>query len=278
MFVLLTSIIGFTSIPPEGDVTAPVVSGSFPHALLDSVQRRYVDGAGRVDYARLRDNPDNLDRYYRLLATYSPDSHSDLFPTEVSRLAYWINAYNAAVLKTVLEYYPIATVSDVEPPKLLFFMSDRSGFFYFQKLEFGGEEINLYDLEHDIVRKRFADPRIHFALNCASLGCPRLPQRAFSAENLEAELESETRRFVNEERNVRIDHEQQVIHLSSIFSWYDSDFLDWYGQRYPKPEPALLDYISLYLPSEKAAGLTASASYEIRVIPYDWGLNDQADD
>ena len=278
MVLLLTSIIGFTSIPPDGDLAAPVVSGSFSHALLDSVQRLYVDEAGRVDYARLLDDPVDLDRYYRLLATYSPDSHADLFPTEASRLAYWINAYNAAVLKAVLEYYPIATVGDVKSPKLLFFMPDRSGFFYFQKLEFGGESINLYDLEHDIVRSRFADPRIHFALNCASLGCPRLPQRAFSAENLEAELELETRRFVNEERNVRIDHEQQVIHISSIFSWYDSDFLDWYGQRHPTSEPALLDYISLYLPSEKAARLNGSSDYEIRFIPYDWGLNDQAHD
>lgn len=268
---------GCTTIrPAENMAPSSVPTPVFKHELLDSALGRHVDDAGRVDYAALTRDPD-LERYYCLVSLYSPVSHPELFPTESSRLAYWINGYNAAVLKTVLQYYPISSVSDVKPPFLLFFLPENSGFFYFQRPIFGGESTSLYDLEKDVIRKRFGDPRIHFALNCASRGCPQLPRTAFSSDNLEEELDREARRFLAQERNFRIVDEEQAIYLSSLFSWYEEDYLDWYRREFPGAEPGILDYVRLYLPESKAEEIARLAdTYEIRFTPYDWQLNDQA--
>jgi hypothetical protein len=248
----------------------------FSHDDFGRMLQRFVDDQGLVDYARLKNDPEDIDRYYLLLSTYSPDSYPSLFPTEQSKLAYWINAYNAAVIKTVLNYYPISSVEDVEPPAALFFLPDKSGFFLFQRLTFGGETTSLYYLENGVIRKRFRDPRIHFAINCAARGCPRLPRRPFTAERLNDELDHETRKFLSEERNLRVDHQEKTIYLSSIFDWYESDFLDWYKERYPQQEATLPNYVALYLSEEESTELRRSAgSYEVRFIPYDWRLNDK---
>ena len=274
-FALLLS--GCTTIRPVPFTEPPQPPQPvFSHELLGQVLHRFVDTEGRVDYLALRDSVKDLEHYYLLLATYSPDSHPPLFPTSDHRLAYWINAYNAATLKAVLHHYPIASVMDVETPAPLFFLPQGSGFFALQRLIFGATAISLYDVENDIVRPRFAEPRVHFALNCASAGCPRLPNRAFSAANLDTELERETRNFLSEGRNFHIDHAEKTISLSSIFQWYEEDFLNWYREEFAGQQATLLKYVALYLPPRRAAELRRSeATYRLQFTPYDWRLNDQ---
>jgi len=248
---------------------------TFSHEDFDRVLHRFVDDQGRVDYTALKNDPHDLERYYLLLSAYSPDSHPLLFPTESSKLVYWLNAYNATVIKTVLTYYPLSSVGDIGPPLLLFFLPQQSGFFLFQRVTFGGKTTNLYFLEHRVIRKRFADPRVHFALNCASRGCPHLPRQAFTAERLDEQLDHEARKFLAEERNFTIKHQEKTVSLSSIFDWYESDFLSWYQDKFPGQEATLLNYVALYASAEKAGELQRAASYEVRFIPYDWRLNDQ---
>lgn len=258
---------------PERDVgSAPQI---FSHEDFARVLRRFVNEEGQVDYAALQRDSRELDRYYRQLSTDSPDSTPLLFPTENDRLAYWLNAYNAAVMKTVLTYYPISSVGDIKPPVLLFFFPAKSGFFFFQRVTFGGKTTSLYFLEHRVIRKRFADPRVHFALNCASGGCPRLPRYAFTAEHLDEQLEHETRKFLTEERNLSIDHQDRTVWLSSIFDWYEDDFLDWTRRQLPGQKVTLVDYVALHVEAERGAELQRAASYRVRFIPYDWRLNDQ---
>ena len=272
----LCTLVGCTAIkPPPGAGQMLTAPGTFSHDDLDRVLHRFVDEQGQVDYAALKNNAADLDRYYFLITAYSPDSHPDLFPTPQSKLAYWLNAYNAAVIKTVLTYYPISSVGDIRPPLALFFFPDKSGFFLFQRVTFGTKSTSLYVVEHQVIRARFADPRVHFALNCASLGCPRLPQDAFSAEQLDTQLNRETRRFLSEERNLAIDHQEKTVWLSSIFDWYEGDFLQWYQSQFPGKKAKLLDYVALYVPQEKAEELQRTATYQIRFIPYDWRLNEQ---
>ncbi len=247
----------------------------FSHDDFTRLLSRFVNDQGRVDYTALQNDARDLERYYLLLSTYSPDSHPDLFPTAQSKLAYWLNAYNAAVIKTVLTYYPISSVGDIRPPLLFFFLPHKSGFFLFQRVTFGGETTSLYFLEHRVIRTRFADPRIHFALNCASGGCPRLPRQAFTAEQVDEQLDHEARRFLAEERNLVIDHENKIVSLSSIFQWYESDFLTWLQHQFPGRKATLLDYVALYVSAEKAEELQRAASYAVRFLPYDWRLNDQ---
>jgi hypothetical protein len=278
LFGFLLALVGCAAItlgiPPKPVVAAPQ---TFSHEDFDRVLQRFVDNQGRVDYAALKNDASTLERYYHSLTLYSPDSHPALFPTRQSKLAYWINAYNAAVIKTVVTHYPISSVIDVKRPSLFFFLPRKSGFFLFQRVTFGGATTSFYYLEQRVIRKRFAEPRVHFALNCASMGCPQLPRRAFTAEHLDKELDREARKFLSEKRNLRIDHEQKVVFLSTIFDWYKKEFLTWYQDRFPGQKATLLSYVASYAPSEKAEALRMEeSSYQVRFIPYDWRLNDQS--
>ncbi len=257
-----------TTIRPDPRLAVDTAD-TFSHDAFDRVLREHVDSQGLVDYGGLVDDPADLDLYYRQIASISPDNRPDRFGNDTERLTYWLNAYNASVMKAVIEAYPISEVGDVGFPFW------KIGFFVQQKIVLGGESMSLYHLENAVVRDRFRDPRIHFALNCASASCPRLPDRAFQPAMLEQRLEEETHRFINETRNVRVDHAERILHLSSIFDWYETDFTVWPAQELP-PSPTLIDYIRLYADTELKEDLARAREYEVRFNPYDWSLNDRA--
>ena len=266
-----------TTVRPPLPGPEPGSVRAFSYGDFDAFLRRTVDDLGQVDYAAAAADRADLDRYLGQLAAVSPDSHPALFPTPADRLAYWINAYNASVISLVLAYYPIASVTDVRAPFPLRFLLPRpAGFFVFQRVELGGVAMSLYHLETGLVRERFADPRIHFALNCASAGCPRLPAEAFTPDALEAQLERETRRFLGEPRNVRVNGDTQTLHLSAIFDWYDDDFTDWLAQVHPDEEPTLASYVRVAAPAGTAEALRRCAGCRVEFVPYDWSLNDAA--
>lgn len=276
-FVLVAAAVAMT-----GCTTLPVPAwqgeggdAPFSNTDLDSFLARFVDDAGGVDYPGAKRDRGDLSRYVGRVAVVSPDSRPALFTSDDDRLAYWINAYNAWVLHAVLERYPIASVRDVRPPRPLFFLPRLAGFFYLQRVTVGGEEMSLLDLENRLVRKRFADPRIHFALNCASESCPRLLRHAFHGDGLERALEAEARHFVGDPRNVRIRPEAGVVHLSSIFDWYEEDFVGWMEAQHPTAPATLLGYLALYLNEDASARLASCTDCRIEFIPYDWTLNDQ---
>ncbi len=256
-----------TRIDPRRPATPPP---AFSHEAFDAVLDRFVDGHGDVDYDALAGDRGGLDAYYGELAAVSPRSHPRLFPSREEALAYWINAYNAAVLVTVLEHYPIDGVGDVPAPLalrplLVFGQSRLAGFFYFQQVTLGGESMNLLDLENEIIRA-FGEPRIHYAINCASRGCPPLSMEAFEGDRLEAQLDHAARRFFGEANALRIDHDTREVWLSSILDWFREDF-----------DRDLLSEVRPHLPAERQAELDEARSYELRFIPYDWGLNRAGD-
>ncbi|MHC4813766.1 MAG: DUF547 domain-containing protein [Planctomycetota bacterium] len=277
LLVLLAALsLAMTPIPPVGGEPVRFASGHFEHGLWDAILDRFVDENGRVDYRALQQEPDDLERYYQAVANYSPDSHPEMFPDRDSRLCYWINAYNAAVIKTVLTHYPIASVSDVKPIWYLGFMPENSGFFLFQEPVFGGRSLPLYDLEHNVIRRRFKEPRIHFALNCASVGCPRLPRQAFRPKTLQQDLDREAKKFFAEERNLRIDHQARKIYLSSLMEWYAGDFsVRW--TPLPELHDPILIAVWCILPDGRRRELEQASAdrYAIEFTPYDWQLNDQ---
>ncbi len=277
-FIILSTLTlsACTTIRPIDSSIAPAQSQRFSHEDFDRVLHRFVNDNGRVDYTGLKADSEQFERYYQQVALYSPDNSSSSFKHESDRLAYWINAYNAAVIKTVLSYYPISSIEQVKPPLALFFLPDKTGFFVFQKPSFGRSTTSLYYLENSVIRKRFAEPRVHFALNCASRGCPKLPRYAFNGDQLQQQLDFEARKFFSESRNFKIDHETQTVYLSSILDWYHDDFVDWHQAQYPEQEASLLKYVALYVKPEQASFLRGKgAAYGIEFLPYDWGLNDQ---
>lgn len=246
------------------------------HTDFDGFLQRHVDAAGRIDYAAALDDSADLDRYVAWLARVSPDSHPDQFPRVEDQLAYWINGYNATVIRKVLDHYPIASVRDARS-RWLFFLPRLAGFFVIEQVELGGRRIGLRALENEIIRKRFREPRVHFALNCASQSCPTLPNRAFRADALETELARETRRFLSNPAHFRVDTKERRVTVSAIFKWYEGDYRDWLKSQHPERPATLLSYLAVEAPTPAAAAALADcADCRIAFFDYDWRLNDQA--
>ena len=231
----------------------PTSGESFSHELFDQVLQEHVDEAGQVNYTKLKANPEKLEAYLDLLA-FSAN------PKELpynAQLAFWVNAYNALVIKGVVDRYPITSVRKVKR---------FSGFFYRLKFWVAGKTYTLDYIEHDIIRKEFVDPRVHFVLGCASSSCPPLANRAYTADTIEERLEIATFNFVQNPEQVRIDRAERHLYLSKIFKWYEDDFKEGYD--------GAVDFLADYLPPEDTEFLE-STEVKLRYLDYDWTLNDQ---
>lgn len=212
------------------------------------VLEQVVDSAGRIDFAKLRQDPVSLDELVDFVAMVDPSTRLQLYPDRHAKMAYYLNTYNILAMHGVLR----ANVPDsLGGIRKLFF-------FYLQKFSVGGRDISLYALENDVIRP-MGDERVHFALNCMVKGCPKLPRVAFSADIIDAQLDSAARTFINDERNVRPDAAAKEVWLSAIFRFYTADFL--------AHAPSLIAYINRYrlqpLPT----------SFAVRFLDYDWKVN-----
>ncbi|MCH2187058.1 DUF547 domain-containing protein, partial [Myxococcota bacterium] len=212
--------------------------------------------------------------YYARLAEFSPDRNPDLFPTQENALAYWLNAYNASAIALVVAHYPISSVKDVRSDAL-FFLPKLAGFFVLEHVVLGGQKMNLKTLEDKIIRNRFKDPRVHFALNGASRSGPRLRRRAFEGPKLSLQLEAAAFFFIRETRNVSIDPTQGQIVLSPIFKLYRDDFVHWLQINRPDQPASLLNYIAPYLDAQQTNALARCRDCEIEFREFDWALNNQ---
>ena len=212
---------------------------------------------GGVDYAGLKRDRGGLDAYLRSLARARPAA----LP-EDEALAFWINAYNAVVIHHVLDRYPgIRSVEDVD------------GFFDELTFPVAGEELTLDEIE---TRGRaLGDPRIHFAVVCASTSCPDLLAEPYAAARLDRQLRDQTRRFLSDEsKGLRHDAAGGVLWLSSIFKWYAGDFTGGSTVVAFFARGGVLDWVREHTPPEIARRLRG-ADPSVRYLEYDWGLNDR---
>jgi Protein of unknown function, DUF547/Radical SAM superfamily len=249
----------------------------------DRLLRRVTSPEGRVDYERLLEHRALLDEFLTLLAAASPESHARLFPTTEDGLAYWINAYNAFTLAGIAEEYPITSV-----------WKTRDGQFFQRRRHLaGGRAVSLDDIEHTILRSGFREPRIHFAINCASNGCPPVRPEAYRGEGLRDTLRRATETFLSSEWNCRVDHATRRIHVSRLFKMYAEDFAgagsgrgEYHALR-PHVDGAAdgalaaggtrEDYrrgVLRFIADHSGLELDAIDGYEVVYNVYDWGLND----
>jgi hypothetical protein len=236
-----------------GTVDSTPVVTAFSHERFNRVLQGYVDAKGQVNYRALKKSPKDLEAYLDQLAATSPED----LPRQ-AQLSFWINAYNALTIKGVIDHYPTKSVRKVKP---------FGGFFSRIKFQVGGKSYTLNDIEHDIIRGEFIEPRIHFALVCASGGCPILASRAFAPDTLDEQLDDATFNFINTPEKVRLDRQNRVLYLSKIFEWYEEDFKDTHD--------SMRAFIADYL-SETDATFIEQDDVTIRYLDYDWTLNDQA--
>lgn len=246
---------------------SPAWSATFDHDDWDTLLSEHVhwqrDGvASAVDYDGFAADRDTLSGYLSSLSALSTDRFQALSRPE--RLAFLINAYNAFTVELILR-------QENRPESIRDIGSIFSGPWSRRFFTLLGEERTLDELEHQMIRGNPAlmDPRIHFAVNCASVGCPALRPQAYTGERLEAQLADSTRRFLSDRRRNRYDAEDQVLRVSSIFDWYEEDFEDSAG--------SLADYLLRYadalaLPAGARRNLEAGDP-PIRFLDYDWSLN-----
>jgi hypothetical protein len=243
---MLALAAGCASVPGP-QVAAPTGE---PIDAWTRVLERFVDERGRVDFDGLARDRADLDRYVAWVYAVGPNNRPEQFPTPQHVLAYHLNAYNALAMYNVIE--------DGIPTALTGFK--KIDFFLLRRIRVGGESTSLYTYENSVIRK-LGDERIHFALNCMSIGCPRLPREPFRAATLDAVLDREARFFFGESRNLMVDDPARAVRVSEILRFFTGDFL--------AKSPSLVAYVNRY------RATPIPADYAVSFIPYDWTVNTQ---
>lgn len=247
----------------------------FSHEVFEGLLRRFVDRSGNVDYQGWLESPGDrqrLDSYLTAVGRFSPESTPARFETRQDELAYWIYAYNAYVISSILDNWPLESVTNVKAPLELV---KGLGFFYQNRYVFGGKPYSLYAVENDIIRENYRDARTHFVLNCGSGSCPALRSELPTGDALEPSLQKAATDFVSDTRNVSIDHGNKEIVLSAIFKWFRSDFINDLRRRGLPADRGLVDYVASVAPPGLSEELSATEGYDIIFSEYDWAVNQQ---
>lgn len=228
---------------------------SFDHSGWDRLLHQHVDEAGRVAYLDLQtQSAVAFGDYLAALAQARPESLASQ-----ERLAFWINAYNAGTILAVTEGFNAES------------LIARGKLFKFWKFTVAGKELSLDEIEHDILRRQFAEPRIHFAIVCASASCPPLRAEAYVGQRLDAQLDEQAHRFINDGTRNQFSRADNVVRLSQILDWFKGDF---------ERDGSLLRFLSRYVAEPQTAAWLAATpkdgtAIEVKYLDYDWTLNAQ---
>lgn len=216
------------------------------HIQWDSLLKAHVNNEGWVSYEGFVKDSVRLNAYLELLSNHHPNPSTW---TREERMAYWINAYNAFTVKLIVDNYPVEGIKEIKNG-----IPFVNTVWDIKFIQIQGQKYDLNNIEHGILRPKFKDPRIHFAVNCASISCPKLLNEAFTAEKLDEQLNQAATAFINDpSRNVI---EPNQLKLSKIFKWYGGDFTG--GKK---------EYIQQFTNVEIAENA------KVEYLEYDWGLN-----
>jgi hypothetical protein len=235
-----------STVPKSFHPSHPVASAQFSHDCFNQVLGTHVID-GLVDYPGVQGDR-CFSEYLTLLARVDPNG----LPVLEDRLVFWINAYNALAMKGIIDHYSPLT------------LWGRYRYFIGREYTIGGEAINLYNLEQRILIP-FRDPRIHFAIVCASASCPRLQSWTYQPERIHEQLDHVARLFVNDPERNRFDRQRRIAYLSKIFDWFAKDFVEQSG--------SLQRYIGKYVDDPELAKELDNVPYTVKFLDYDWSLN-----
>ena len=234
----------------------PVQAEPVNYQVWENILQTYVNDNGLVNYDGLKKNRNVLDKFIKNEVENTDISHF----SKIEQKTFWINAYNALTMRLIVDNYPlrfggIRTINWGKPWDL--------------KMKAAGRSLSLGQIEHEILRKwNPIDPRIHFAINCASIGCPKLPKTPFTSDQLDEQLNREAIRFINDKEKVRLDRSKNILYHSAIFNWFEEDFFAVSANK--------VDFILKYLNSDdKAYILKNRNKIQLKELKYDWGLNKQ---
>ena len=236
---------------------APSSAWAFDFKSWDGLVKKHVspttiDGVrlSGVNYVSMKKDP----AYSKLIADLKSFSPATL-KTPKDKMTFWINVYNIMAVKMVVDHYPMDSIKDA---------GSLFGSVWKKKVGVvGGKEVTLNDIEHEILRK-MSDPRIHVAIVCASVSCPDLRNEAYTVDRLDAQLDDQMKRFLeNNGKGLQVDREEGRVTLSKIFDWFEDDF---------KAKGGVLPFISRYAP-EKDRSFLKQGDVDVSYLDYNWDLN-----
>ena len=222
----------------------------FDHSLLDALLRKHVDTKGRVDYQGLRKDTNALDDY---IASLEEAPFEELSRDE--KLSFLINAYNACTLRLILDHYPLKSIKDIPGEKR----------WEHARWKIARQTVSLNQIEHERIRPKFKEPRIHFALVCAAKGCPPLRNEAYTSARLDVQLDAQAKYVHAHDTWFQFHAGKNEVRLTSLYNWYGGDFEQSAG--------TILKYAAEYSPDLKRA-LDSGKDLRITYLPYDWSLNE----
>lgn len=248
------------------------------HTLLDQVLQKHVEN-GLVNYRALQTDQQTLNRYLQSLAGVDPKTYESW--TRQQKLAFWINAYNAYTLRVIVDHYPVTRSIFGDPLRRYPADSIRQipGVWNWRKWPVMGNRYTLDQIEHTILRQELKEPRIHFVLVCASMGCPLLENRAFDAERLESRLDQAALNYIYRDRKVQIDKKSGTVRLPQIFNWFAEDFTPdpetaVFFEHYPRAAIGPLTWVYRYAnPGDRE--FLRQGKFGLEYLEYDWALNDR---
>lgn len=220
------------------------------HTKWTKLLKKHVTKSGLVDYKGFVEDEEELDEYLAVLSKNHPDDSWK----KNDRLAFWINTYNAFTVKLIVKNYPVKSIKDLGGS---LYKINTAWDIKFIKI--GNKTYDLNNIEHSIIRDEFEEPRIHFAVNCAAISCPKLRNEAYVGNKIDEQLDEQTKYFINESKKNKIG--KKVAKISKIFSWYRLDFRD-NGQNYK-------DFINQY------SKVKITEDTKIELLNYDWSLNEK---
>jgi len=241
---IILIVVSFFSVLTYGNTGFTLSNGvetKIDYSIWEIILKKYINNKGDVDYKGLKRQEKMLDDFLTILESTKVDGSWE----KKQKIAFWINVYNAYTIKLILQNYPVKSIKDIKKPW------DKKFFYVNEQL------LSLGDVEHQILRKEFDEPRIHFAINCASKSCPRVIQIPYTAKNLNNLLERQTKEYINNPELNNI--EPELFKLSKLFSWFSKDF--------KQAEGSVINFVNKYsntkIKNQKNRG----------AIEYDWSLN-----
>ena len=245
--VSVVLLVSCGSLNPQKQGTQPI-----SHSTFDELLKKYVDRNGNVNYAGLLMEKSKLDSYLKTLEV-TPPNEANWSKNE--QLAYWINAYNAFTIQLILKHYPIKSIKDIGTKIQIPFINTPWDVKF---ITINGKKYDLNNIEHGILRKNYDEPRIHFAIVCASFSCPKLRAEAYTGDKLDMQLTEQAKEFLGDPARNQISKSE--VKLSKIFSWFKGDFTK---------NGSLIDFLNRY------SSVQISQKARVSHLDYDWSLNEQ---
>ncbi|MGV3641570.1 MAG: DUF547 domain-containing protein [Adhaeribacter sp.] len=229
---------------------AALQAGPVPHSRLTTLLKKHVSPAGAVNYKGLVKDSVQLNQYLKLLSDNPPQKSW----SRDEQLAYWINAYNAFTLQLIIRNYPLKSIKDIGSKVKIPFVNTPWDIKF---IRIGKETFDLNNIEHGILREKFKEPRIHFAIVCASVSCPRLLNEAYEGKQVQQQLDAQARAFINDKSRNKIS--PNAAQVSQIFNWFRGDFTR---------QGTLTEFLNRY------STVKINKNARITYLEYNWNLND----